>query len=251
MNNLIETTTNKWFEEAADLINSNVTTDTSIDNLLSGVVPLTNNYCKAVFLLANNNFKLQAMALLRILGELALRLIWCFYSDNPKQEPPEVRIERWIKTTNDVELKLLRKVLPSVDEEKAEEIKLVMEFLQKEIENSSRSFIGPFYNSLDELPSDYKRDIYPLLYGAFNRAIHPNLKLLGDLIKQENGRRIFLSDLEEVEVDVLKIYSMTAAFNILAIVHLHYEWNYEGLKSEYLSVKKELADKRQQMSEDR
>ena len=75
---------------------------------------------------------------------------------------------------------------------------------------------------------------------TFNRAIHPNLKLLADLIKQDDNKRTFLSDLE-VSIQSLNIYCMTAAFNILAIVRIHYEWDYKGMKSEYISIKKKLA----------
>ncbi len=60
-------------------------------------------------------------------------------------------------------------------------------------------------------------------------------------MRQEGNRRTFLSDLE-VDVQALKIYSMTAAFNILLIVRLHYDWDYKGMKSEYLAIKRELAN---------
>jgi len=184
------------------------------------------------------------MALLRILGELSLRIIWCMYEDNPKKESADERIMRWMKTTYDEEVKLLKKVLPSASPEKAQEIERTIQFLQDEIGKNQYAFVGPFYNSLDELPPEYKEGIYPLLYGAFNRAIHPNIKLLSDLVRQKNNKRTFQSDLEEVRVQDLKIYGMTAAFNILAITRIHYEWDYKGMKSEYLAIKKELAGQR-------
>lgn len=240
MDNIIETTTNKWFEETASNVNDKVNSDTPVDNLLSGIVPVAYNYCNAVFVLSNANRKLPAMALLRILGELALRTIWCMYKDNPRKESPDVRILRWLKTTNDDEIKLLKKVLPSANSEDATNIQHTIDLLQGEIDKNPHLFVGPFYNSLDELPSPYKKDIYPILYGTFNRAIHPNLKLFGDLVRQEGNKRTFLPDLD-VDVQALKIYSMTAAFKILAIVRLHYEWDYKGMKSEYLDIKKDLA----------
>jgi len=204
------------------------------------VAQVAYNYCNAVFVLANANCKLPAMALLRVLGELTLRTIWCMYGDNPKKETSEVRILRWMKTTYDEEIKLLKKVKKSADSAEKVEIQQTIEFLQNEIDNNKYPCVGPFYNSLDELPSTYKKDIYPILYGAFNRAIHPNLKLFADLIRQEGSRFTFLSDLD-VDVQALKIYSMTAAFNILAIVRVHYEWDYKVMKTEYLDIKKEFT----------
>ncbi len=181
------------------------------------------------------------MALLRILGELSFRIIWCMYEDNPKKESADERIMRWMKTTCDDELKLLKKILPSAIPEKVEEIESTIQFLQEEISKNQYSFVGPFYNSLDELPSEYKEGIYPLLYGAFNRAIHPNIKLLSDLVREKDNKRTFLHDLREVRAQALKIYGMTAAFNILVITRAHYEWDYKVMKSEYLAIKKKFA----------
>ncbi len=241
MNNRIEATTNKWFEETVSKINDTNKSNKPIDDLLSGIVPVAHKYCNAVFVLAEANHKLPAMALLRILGELALRTIWCMYSDNPRKESHDVRILRWLKTTYDEEMKLLKKFLPSATSEDAATIQRTIDYLQGEIDNNPHTFVGPFYNSLDELPTLYKQDLYPILIGAFHRAVHPNLKLLADLIRQEGNKRTFLPDLEEVNTQSLKIYSMTAAFNILSIVRLHYDWDYKGMKSEYLAIKKDLA----------
>ena len=241
MNNCIEATTNKWFEETVSKVNEKVISDTPADNLLSGIVPVAYKYCNAVFVLAEVNHKLPAMALLRILGELALRTIWCMYKDNPKKESHNVRILRWLKTTYDEEMKLLKKFLPSATPEDAATIHRTIDFLQDEIDNNPNAFVGPFYNSLDELPALYKQALYPILIGEFHRAVHPNLKLFADLIRQEGNKRIFLPDLEEVKMQSLKIYSMTAAFNILSIVRLYYDWDYKAMKSEYLAIKKDLA----------
>jgi hypothetical protein len=240
MGSRIETTTNRWFEETVSRANDNANLDTTADNLLSGIVPVAYNYCNAVFVLANANHRLPAMALLRILAELALKTIWCMYEDNPKNESHDVRILRWVKETNNEEIKLLKKVLPSADPGDTADIQRTIDYLQSEIDKNPHPSMGPFFNSLDELPSEYKKNIYPVLYVPFNRAIHPNLKLFSDLIRQEGNNRTFLPDLE-VDVQALKIYSMTAAFNILSIVRLYYEWDYKGMKSEYIAIKKEFA----------
>lgn len=238
----IEATANKWFEETVSKVNDNDKDykGAPVDILLSSIVPVAHNYCNAVFVLANAGHRLPAMALLRILAELALRTIWCMYKDNPKKESPEVRILRWLKETNKEEIKLLKKVLPSAEPENAADIQQTIAYLQSEIDKNPHPGVGPFYNSLDELPSPYKKDIYPILYGAFNHAIHPNLKLFADLIRQEGNKLTFLPD-RDGDVQALKIYSMTAAFNILAIVRVYYEWDYKGMKSEYLAIKKEFA----------
>ena len=237
----IDNIVNNWFEDTVAQMNADNKPNEPVDNLCSGVVSLAHNYCNSTLLLLNNNKMLPSMALLRVLAELAFRLIWCLYKDNPKKQATNVRIERWIKETFQQNVNLLKKFLPSVGPEEAQNIKREIEFLEKAIKAKPHAAAGPVYNSLGELPPLYKEALYPLLYGNFNRAIHPDLKLLADLTKQEGNKRFFLSDLNEVNIQSLKIYCMTAAFTILSIVRLHYDWDYEGLKSEYLKIKKKHA----------
>ena len=110
MDKLIEATTDRWFHETVARINRDVKPDTPENNLLFGILPVASNYCKAVFLLAGADHRLPAMALLRVLGELTLRVMWCLYEDNSKKEDPSERIMRWLKTTYDEEVKRLRKM---------------------------------------------------------------------------------------------------------------------------------------------
>jgi len=237
----IDNIVNNWFEETVAQMNADNKPNEPVDNLCSGVVPLAHNYCNSTLLLLNNNKILPSMALLRVLAELAFRFIWCLYKDNPKNQATNVRIERWIKETYQQNVILLKKFLPSASSEGAQNIKREIEFLEKAIRAIPHTSAGPFYNSLNELPPLYKEALYPRLYGNFNRAIHPDLKLLADLTKQEGNKRLFLSDLNEVDIQSLKIFCMTAAFTILSIVRLHYDWNYKGLKSEYLKIKRKYA----------
>ncbi len=241
MDKLIEGTTDKWFEETVSRINNDVKHDTLEDNLLSSVIPVAYNYCKAVFLLADATHKLPAMALLRVLAELTIRVMWCLYEDNSKKEAPCVRIMRWLKTTCEEEIKHLKKIPPSADREETARMKDAMTSLQSEIDKNPHPPVGPLYNSLDELPPQVKADLYPLLYSRFNRAIHPDLKLFGALVRQEGNERMFLRDPEKPTTGTLKIYAMTDAYDLLSIVHFHYGWDCEQMKAEYLKIKEDFA----------
>jgi len=240
MDNRAETATDRWFKETATMMDGGNLPDTSVNNLLSSVIPLTHNYCKAAFLLANHGHRLPAMAILRVLGELALRVTWCMYEDNERRESAEDRIMRWMKITYIEEVRRLKKLLPLYSDERAQEIRNMTTVLESKIESIQQSDTGRFYTSMNELPKPYREKIHPLLYGSFNCAIHPDLRLFGALTRLKGNTRMFLSDLD-VTVETLRIYCMTAAFNILAITRVHYKWDYEGMKVEYLGLKKELA----------
>jgi len=243
MCDVIEATTDKWFQETVARVNRDVKPDTPENNLLFSILPVASNYSKAIFLLANADHKLPAMALLRVPAELILRVMWCLYEGNSKKEASCARIMRWWRTTCDEEIKLLKKMLPSADPQETGSMKRAITSLQNEIGKNPHPPVGALYNSLDELPSQIKADLYPLLYSPFNRAIHPNLKLFVDLVRQEGNERTFLRDPEKPSTGALKICAMTNAYNLLGIVHFHYGWDCERMKAEYLKIKEDFANR--------
>ena len=241
MCNMIEAVTDKWFEEAVTRMNRDVKPDTLENNLLFSIVPVAYNYCKGVFLLTDADHKLPAMALLRVLAELTLRVMWCLYEDNPKRETSAVRIKRWWKTTCEEEVKHLKKILPSAGPAEAKRIEQAVARFQDEIDQNPHRAVGPFYNSLGELPPEIKDHLYPLLYSPFNQAIHPDLRLFVDLVRQEGNERTFLPDLEKPSSGAIKIYAMTSVYDLLSIVHFHHGWDQEQMKAEYLEIKNRFA----------
>ncbi len=242
MDKLIDATTDKWFQETVVRINRDVKPDTPGNNLLFGILPVASNYCKAVFLLADADHKLPAMALLRVLGELTLRVMWCLCEDNSKKEVSSTRIMRWWKTTYKKEVKRLKTMLPSAGPEDAKNMAGRISYLQGEIDKNPYRPVDSFYNSLGELPRQIKEDFYSLLYSPFNPGIHPDLNLFASLIREGGNERMFLRDPEKPSADALKICAITNAYDLLSIVHFHYGWDCDRMKAEYLSIKEDFAN---------
>jgi len=242
MRNVIEATTNKWFQATVARINRDVKSDTPENNLLFSILPVASNYCRAIFLLADADHRLPAMALLRVLGELTLRVMWCLCEDNSKKEASSARIMRWLKTTYEEEVKRLKKMLPSAGPEDAKNMAGRISYLQGEIDKNPYRPIGSFYNSLSELPRQIKDDLYSLLYSPFNPGIHPDLNLFAGLVRQEGNERMFLRDPEKPSAGTLKICAMTDAYDLLAVVHFHYGWDHKRMEAEYLKIKEDFAN---------
>lgn len=244
MNGQIDNATNRWFNETEAAF-KDVHTDSPVDHLCCSVTAVAHNYCSAVLLLLNNGHRLPAMALLRVLAEIAFRLVWCLYSDNPQKESREVRIERWLKTSLIERKKFVRRMIKS-NIRSAEEMsgfRKELETLEQMINQNPRKPIGTFFDSLLDLPEPYKTDMYPILYNIFNWAIHPDILLLKRLVRQNTNSHIVVSDIDE-DPNVLKIYCITLAFNILSVVRLNYEWDYRPIKTEYLKIKKDFSKER-------
>lgn len=241
MCNMIEATTEKWFQEVVARMNREVKPDTPENNLLFSVLPVAHNYCKAIFLLVDADHKLPAMALLRVLAELTLRVMWCLYEDNPQKKTRAVRIMRWWKTVCQEEVWHLEKMLPSADPAESGRIRQTVARFQGEIDKNPHSAVGSFCKSLDDWPSAIKDKLYPQLYSAFNPAIHPNLWLFTDLVRQEGSQRTFLPDPEKPSADAIKICATTNAYLLLSIVHFHYKWDDKPMKDEYCQITSSVA----------
>ena len=95
---------NKWHEDTQKLIKSKIDTDILeaglIDKLCVCVLKASNQYCEAIIQLLYNGHEYPAKALMRCLGELNMKLIWCV-ATRPEEEniseAIEKRINRWRK----------------------------------------------------------------------------------------------------------------------------------------------------------
>jgi len=249
----IQETIKKWFEETAHKITTEIKTNKPVDNLVSGIIPLAKNYSDSVFLLLNKDRKLPAMALLRVLSELTLRLIWCLFTTNDSEETVDIRIERWLKDSYAERKAYLDKLLPVYEGNDRISLEKEIQYLKSEIGKIPYEFPGgkngkkgTFYKSLDELsaqektgkPLSFKKDLYPILYSKFNTAIHLDLLVLSKLIKQDGNVQVFLGDLDKVDCEELRIYCMSCVFNIISLTRAYYDWDYTKIKEEFLKAKR-------------
>jgi hypothetical protein len=237
----IDTIIDKWFQETVDMINKEVKTNTAEDVLCSSALPISHRYCCATLTLLNSGFRLPAMALIRILAETVFRLAWCLHVDNPQNELVEVRIQRWLKESYKERKKHLKKLLPSSNCCQAIKINKEISYLENEIKKIPYGFAGSLYNSLQDLnksPLNLRDKLYPLLYGNFNKAIHPDLLLLTSLVKKDENKITYSGDFNDISTDDLKIYVMTCAFWIVSLVRISYKWDYGDIKTKYLEIKK-------------
>jgi len=238
MNDRIDNAIDRWFKETeADF--EGVHTDNSVDFLCCSITAVAHNYCSATLSILNKGHRLPAMALLRVLAELAFRLVWCLYEDNPQKESCDVRIKRWLKTGFLERKKYVQRKLES-NIISLKETDGFRKELEQKIGQIPHSRIGNFYDSLRDLPEPYRKYLYPLLYNIYNWGIHPDFLLLTQLVKQNAESNIIVSDIDENPV-VLEIYCLTLVYNILFVVRRNYEWDCDAIKAEYLKIKKDFS----------
>jgi hypothetical protein len=244
MNARIDSAIEKWFRETERDFQS-IHTTSPVDLLCCSVTAVAHNYCSATILILNNGHRLPAMALLRVLAELAFKLLWCLYSDNPQKESCDVRIKRWLKTGLLERKKYVQRMIESdfCSVKETNGFRVELSKLEQKIGQIPHKQIGNLYNSLSDLPESYRRNMYPLLYNIYNWGIHPDFLLLTRLVKKNAESNIVVSDMDE-EPAVLKIYCLTLAYNILFVVRRNYVWDCNTIKAEYLKIKKDFSKER-------
>ena len=106
-----EKTIKKWFEEVFDKL-VDLDDDPFIDSYVRSTTSILFNYHIATIYLIRKELRLPAMALLRIMTELVMRFIWCFYNTTNYQEV-EFKFQRWTKTAGKRKIKLLNDFIES------------------------------------------------------------------------------------------------------------------------------------------
>ena len=246
----IDNIVNNWFEDTVAQINAANKPDESVYNLCSSILPVARNYCNATLLLLNEDKRLPAMALIRVLCELTFRLQWCVFP-NKQNEHVNVRIKRWLKWSYNREKKDLERRLNLAENQEKTKIKENIKYLETEIQKIPYNFAGDLYGSLEsltyeqtgdgEISLSWKDHLYPILYTPFNQAIHPDLVVLSKLIKQSGNQRMFFGDYTSIDIATLKIYCVSCVYNIIVATRMVYELQYEEINQEYLKIKKKHA----------
>jgi len=234
----IDETINKWFYETSAQMQNHFKTADLIDMLCAAVLKVSSNYCNAILSL-NNNHKMPAKALLRILCELTAKLVWClFVSDKNEENPDDIickRIQRWAKYTLTENKKMLESLKNSMPDDRKTRLVHDIESLKEQIENIEPSAMPAGTKIFEELTGLWKTGVYPVYYKQFNNAVHLDLQSLGGFIKTE-GNKIFCLDDSEENVDGLDGYCMDLAYHINYFIRKHYNWDISQAEKEYGSL---------------
>lgn len=241
----IQTTIDKWFQETLSEIKKTTTEVGPADIVCQRVLAFAPAYSKSVLLLLEQNQKFPAMSVLRVLGELTLRLLWCLCSGS-KKETPDIKAERWLKHELLEHKKVLEKVLPAIEAvqlaEKAVEMQHIIEWLEKKANQIQPKGAGSLYGSLDTIPVEAKNEIYPVLYASYLPATHPCLWVLRDLaIKDEAKENVILRDPAMTPKRVLTVGLATTAYLLSVFIRIRYKLDYARIRSEYFRISQQKS----------
>ena len=98
------------------------------------------------------------------------------------------------------------------------------------------------FTLLNELPRDYKSDIYPRFYLKYNDSIHLDEASLGLLVRKEGEEVIYYEDSPDNSEELSKQVAH-CAFMINDWIRTYYGWDTEQMRKELDSLINQLSRK--------
>ncbi len=194
----------KWLQNAKTKLSGEKTYgkqhELDIDSLCLGVVALVENYAGSVLLLLNAGKILPAKALLRVMGDLTIKCMWCIDGLGTSDEEFSNRLEKWRryslsqdKKRMEAEISILKQDYNDVNSELFNKLEGFVKILEEEgIRNN------------EELPSMWNmRGIwksqadmnFDALYRRFHQGIHPDWMVLQLLQKKDGDKILYKADI--------------------------------------------------------
>lgn len=228
----VDETVNKWFEETFERIERQLKRGEDIDKILVSSLQTGESYCKATLLLLQNNYLSPSKALLRILSELTAKLLWCLFipdnGTNRINETIQERIDRWKKNTVLKSAKELEEFSDcfSADRDNLKKEAGKLRMIANEINHNEMPNVKQIFK---DLPEPWYKEIYARTYWQFNSAIHPDLKMLGELIEQHGKSIVCRSEGFNDSHELFK-YSIVCAYHLNFLVRNHYDWPFDEME---------------------
>lgn len=215
-----------------------------VNALIAGCFLCGRKYCKGIFSLLKNNHKLPAAALLRILCELDVKLLWCLQApdrtDVAGRDSCYQRFRKWDHGSlckNRTMFEEFRN-LSSGSERLAAEKKL--QDLNEDIDSLKEEglecipSVWSICKKLSESVSPDFAKVYPMIYRRFSWAVHIDLAVVKDLVDDSGGQVRFRDDADRYcEEGLLVRYCTAMGCDINLMVRKHHGWDYDGMLHEF------------------
>jgi hypothetical protein len=226
----VHSTVDNWFGESWNLIR-NYHELTGADILLASVLLCARKHTIGVLLLLANNHKLSAQALLRVLCELYVKLVWTL--GRPKKLSKDdiyKRFQRLDYSRVIEHRKILRNLAKSyphssaINESLAKAEKSIQDYDKRRVK--ALPDVAGIFAQIDEAhdTKDWIGHVYPHIYQDFSGAIHSDMRILRELVQyDEYERTVSYKHDVEYSIDKLKDYCVSMACDINLLIRDQYE----------------------------
>jgi hypothetical protein len=234
---------NRWFQQTFEKIQKELGSSTEKDRLIVGVLLAARKYTQAVLTLLAQKHVLPAKALLRILCELFVKVLWCL---NVQGNEEDVK-------------KRIHENFQSWDYSRLIQDKKLLENLEKAIEGDFRGKVQDALKKVDDDVADYKerqvncilstadifrelsidksdwKAIYPEVYQNYSRAVHLDRSTFSRLVRYEGDRIACYDDWDD---DINDVYAncLCMACDMNMLIRKYYGCPADELRQECLNL---------------
>lgn len=230
-----------WHDGTVRLFESNVKGGKAIDHLCITSLTVSGKYCEAIMTLLARECRMPAKALLRVLFELGVKMLWCLLIPDGKRDVAdeiiEEKIERWMKSTLRQDIKIHKGFKECVPTNQVSQIENRIKKLEDLEKSLGCEKMPRFAKLIKELPGSWGKELYTQCYSQFNNAVHLDVTSLGERVKESGNRLLVDSDSEE-KIEDLAQYCITFERMILYLVRNHYDWDTKEMEKEFCEIKK-------------
>ncbi len=235
--NQIEIIINRWFENVKQQVSEESVKNKSLTfSFCSVSLPVMQIYCSASGFLLDNDYKLPATALFRIISDFFIKFLWCLNTDN--EDETRKRIRRWEKTSANKKLRLIDNLLKSSRVLKPSDVNKLNKFkitVKQDDENNPHKAMPAVTgkDSIFEQTSNvFGVDVSALLYGQYCSAVHTDTSIFRGLMNNKQGNLIIRADIDE-DINELKKRCLNFAYMYFVILNKKMSIDMITIKEDY------------------
>jgi len=236
----------KWGDDTVRLFQQNVQTDAPSDQLCITALTVNSVYYKAIMLLLAQGLRMPAKALLRVLFELSVKMVWCFLvpqvnAQNSVEKNVDENIRRWAKSSLAENIKLFKSFVEITAGDTQNEANKRLEEARNRFNSLTCEKMPKFYKVVEQIPGDsdlWIKELYTRFYRQFNNAVHLDVSSLCGRISYKDGIP-FVDCGSNEPVDELAKFCATIEHIILFTIRRHYGWDTIAMDKEFNQVSKQ------------
>lgn len=153
-------------------------------SLCAVCLPIAKTYCRATACLLDSGFRLPAQALLHIMAEIFVKVLWCVSAEN--EDEIKARELRWERSTGREKLRVLRQLLKTpqlLDDNQLAQLRKMKNAIEQAMQQNPQTDCMPPVTGdggLFALTSHLfsGNNMSAFLYGQFCSAVHVDTSVL-------------------------------------------------------------------------
>jgi len=239
----IDKITDKWFKQTFEKVQEEVNPVTGNDLLIVGVLFAARKYTRAVLLLLSQKHALPAKALLRVLCELFVKIVWCLDIQSNEEDTKErvhMNFQSWDYSRLIQDKRLLTNLEKYTEGDFGGKVQDALKKAANDVADYKErpvKCIPPTADIFKELSviEPAMNNIYAEIYQNYSRAVHLDRNTFSRLVQYKGDRIVCYDDWDD-DINDLYAKCLCISCDINIVIRKHYNWPADALRNEWLNL---------------